>query len=113
MTRALIGAALLLAAGCSEAPMQPTPAIATVVCADCRTVYVTVYGVVTVGQPAQPIKARVVVDGVEHHTDASGTVSLVVTPTTVLRRVEISAWGFVSQVWFPEPPYHDLFLVLK
>ncbi len=50
-----------------------------------------------------PIKATVSVDGYERHTDSDGAVSILVTNSTVMHVVTISAVGYVAVSQYPRP----------
>lgn len=107
----------LFSAACA-APLQPTPMqpIPVVLpptagaCAGCRVIYITVYG----GLPPGPIKARVAIDGgAERHTGLDGSVPIVVDDTTVIRRIDISAWGLRGVTLRPELPIANQYVELR
>ncbi len=90
---------LVGAVACAENPVTPGPGPAPTPCADCYVIYITVYDALD----HTPIKATVSVDGYERHTDDDGAVSILVTNSTVMHAVTISAVGYVAVTRYPTP----------
>ena len=116
----LVGLVVALTVACAESPVAPfvvaPPAQTTsqppASVLPSRIIYIVVYGVVTPGEVAQPIKARVIADGYARYTDAHGAVTISVTDATVIGTLRIEAWGYEPVVLHPSSPLEGFFMVM-